>query len=245
LRVRGLIHTSVLVGAAVLVTAAVASTAVVIAGSTVLAVQPSTPRDRVVPLSLPTEGRPLRVTVLGTSLISPSRHRWPDQLAGRLGERLGLPVEVTRVTRSGATSVWGEAQVGVVVAGDPDLVLVELAVNDADVRDGLSIESSVERHEAILRGLRHAHPSRAVVLLTMNPASGPRSWTRPFLSRYYAEYVDLAQRCDVGLVDLYARWLTLPTADRDLVDGLHPTDATASRMIVDPVVDALEEAVVR
>ena len=115
-------------------------------------------------------------------------------------------------------------------------------MNDADVRNHLTVSASVARHERLLTGLRAGRPEATVVLLTMSPASGPRGWARPFLSRYYAAYVGLAQRNDAGLVDLYPRWTALPAGDRDLADGLHPSDAAATRVITGPVVDALAAA---
>lgn len=230
-------------GAVLLVAAVTASCVVVVLGATVLAVVPVELRDRATPPARTPAGRPLRVTVLGTSLSADGRYRWPDEVGAELGRRLHRPVEVLRVAQAGATSTWGADQTARVLATDPDVVLVELAVNDADVRHGLTISASARCHERVLRDLRSARPETTVVLLTMNPASGPRAWARPFLSRYYAAYVALAQRHDTGLVDLYARWTALPEVRRELGDGLHPSDDAASRVIVGPVVEALAAAV--
>jgi acyl-CoA thioesterase-1 len=232
-----------LVGGAALLAAALACSSVVVAlGATVLAVEPAAPRDRAAPASASPAGRPLRLTVLGTSLSSAGRYRWPDEVGAQLSARIGRPVEVHRVAQPGATSTWGTAQVERVVATRPDIVVVELAVNDADVRHHLTVGASVSRHERVLTGLAAARPEATVVLLTMSPASGPRAWVRPFLSRYYAAYVALAQRCDVGLVDLYPRWNALPATERELNDGLHPSDAAATRVVVGPLVDSLASA---
>lgn len=210
-------------------------------GATVQSIEPTERRDRAVPAF--TEGPgPLRITVLGTSLSSSGRYQWPDEVGVQLSTQIGRPVEVHRVTHPGATSTWGVEQIGRVLETDPDIVLIEFAVNDADARHLMTVSGSVARHEQILTALMCGGHDVTVVLLTMSPASGPRAWVRPFLSRYYAEYVDIAQRYDTGLVDLYARWGALPDADFELDDGLHPSDSAATSVIVAPVVDALASA---
>jgi acyl-CoA thioesterase-1 len=215
---------------------------VVALGATVLAIEPTEPRDRAVPTSIQGEG-PLRVTVLGTSLSSAGRYQWPDVVGARLSTRIGRPVEISRVTQSGATSAWGAGQINRVLKTNPDVVLVEFAVNDADARHLLTVGDSVARHERILTALKSGGHEPVVVLLTMNPAFGPRAWVRPFLSRYYEEYVGLSQRADTGLVDLFARWGVLPEAAYEMHDGLHPSDSAATHVIVGPVVDALANAI--
>lgn len=214
---------------------------IVILGKTILAIEPAAPRDRAAP-SLNASHGPLRITVLGTSLSSASRYRWPDEVGVQLASRTGRRVDVQRLAQAGASSTWGSQQIEQVLRTDPDIVLVEFSVNDADIRHHLTVRASIAQHEDILAGLQASGRKITVVLLTMNPASGPRAWIRPLLSRYYAAYVHLAQRYDAGLVDLYARWLALPVADRELTDGLHPSDATATSVIVDPVVSALSLA---
>jgi len=232
-----------LVGGAALLAATVAcSSVVVVLGATVLAVEPAAPRDRAAPAFVSPEGRPLQVTVLGTSLSSASRYRWPDEVGAELSRRIARPVEVHRVAQPGGTSTWGTTQIERVAATRPDVVVVELSVNDADVRHHLSVRDSVARHESILDGLASARPEASVVLVTMSPAVGPRAWARPFLSRYYAAYVALAQRHDAGLVDLYPRWNALPADERELGDGLHPSDTAATRVVVGPVVGILAAA---
>lgn len=226
-----------------LLAAAIAGPAfVVVLGATALAVVPADPRDRAAPSLTSRTSDPLRITVLGTSLSSSSRYRWPDEVGVSLARRIGRAVEVRRVAQPGATSSWGADQVDRVLETEPDVVLVELAINDADVRNRVSVPGSLEQHERTLAGLGAGARAPVVVLLTMNPATGPRAWARPFLSRYYAGYVGLAERYDTGLVDLYARWCAVPADGRDLPDGLHPTDSAASSVIVEPVVDVVARA---
>ena len=237
-----MVRLTLVCAAAVLAATIVGACVVVFLGATVMAIEPAEPRDRPAPPLMGPEDEPLRVTVLGTSLSSASRYHWPDEVADQLSSRIGRVVEVRRVALPGATSTWGTRQVDRVIATRPDVVLIELAVNDADVRRHLSVRASTAHHENILTGLRAGRPETTIVLLTMNPASGVRAWARPFLSRYYAQYVQLAERHDTGLVDLYPRWNALSASERDLSDGLHPSDEAATRVLVEPVVQTLADA---
>ena len=209
--------------------------------ATVLDIGATKPRDRAVP-AFRDGPDSLRITVLGTSLSSANRYQWPDIVGARVSTRLGRPVNVERITQPGATSAWGVDQIDRVLATNPDIVLVEFAVNDADARNFLTVGGSMAQHEQIFVALRSRGHKPAVVLLTMNPAFGPRAWLRPFLSRYYAEYVALAERNDTGMVDLYARWRAFPDAALHFNDGLHPSDTAATLVIVGPVVDAITRA---
>lgn len=195
---------------------------------------PRSPRD--IPLPALSEhgaiqgDSPLRLTILGTSLTA--LYDWPvlvqDQLA-----RCPTPVLITTVARPGATSPWGLEQIAAVLATDPDIVLIEFAANDADIRDGLWPGQSREVLEKIITDLRATDPAPALALMTMNPAQGPRGWMRPTQGAQARMYHDLAQAQSVGLVDFYPRWQALPRSERGLrADGLHPDAQVAQRLIV-------------
>lgn len=204
---------------------------------------PSAPTDRpAAPLgaSGPASGAALRLAVFGTSLTANAD--WPEALAGALAECLGRPVNLARIARAGAGSGWAADQIGRVAEGNPDIVLIEFAINDADLHDGLWLGESIANHRALIAGLRAQAPGARLVLMTMNPAQGLRGLLRPRLTRYYATYRDLAMETDIGLIDLYPRWLALSPGARGLRDGLHPDAATARGVIVPvalPVLAAL------
>ena len=139
---------------------------------------------------------PERVVVLGTSLSA--RSDWPRALEAALTGCLGRPVSVEVVARPGATSAWGLAQVGRVAAMDPEVVIVELAVNDADILDGLRLDRSRAVHDTLLAEIAALAPGARVLLMTMNHARGPRGWARPRLAAYYAFYPRLAKRHGAG-----------------------------------------------
>lgn len=184
----------------------------------------------------------LRITVLGTSLTA--LYDWPARVGRRLEACPGGPVRVTTLARPGASVAWGREQVAAVLASDPDILLVEFTINDADLRDGLGVARSRALHLDLVGALRHARPDLAIALMTMSPASGPRGWLRPRLGTRYREYRLLAQEAGLGLIDLYPRWMALPRSGRGLGgDGLHPEEAVAAALIVPVVADYLAVAV--
>lgn len=205
--------------------------AIAVIGLGLLATRPSV-EVRDLPLQpWPTGAVPERIVAFGTSLTA--GNAWPDRLTMALTECFGRSVEVARIAAPGAGSLWGVSAVPQVIALAPDLVLIEFAINDADLRDGVRRSVSRTQHIAVIDALAVALPDARVVLLTMSPAYGPRGWMRPRLARYYADVAALAAERDLGLIDLYPRWQT-DGARADLPDGLHPTNEATER-IVDPV----------
>ncbi len=173
------------------------------------------PADRPLPVAkLP--NHPLRIVALGTSLTA--RAFWPERLAADLTSCLGHPVQVGRVARPGARSDWALEQVERVLAAAPDIVVIEFAINDADLLDGVSVDTSVTRHLQLVGRLTKGLSAPAIVLMTTNPvAPGWRTLQRPRLGAYYAAYRGLAAQTNSGLADIWPRWTDGPGGD-----GLHP-----------------------
>lgn len=187
------------------------------------------PQDRSVALPPPTEDG-LQIVVLGTSLSH--REIWPTALAEALTACWGHPVPMTVIARPGAAVDWGLTQVAQVAGAQPDIVLVEFAINDADLRDGHSLGAARRLHGQLLTELQTALPEAAIVLMTMSPAHGLRGLMRPRLGAHYLQYRTLAETYDVGLIDLFPHWLALPRAARGLqADGLHPDPQVAADLI--------------
>jgi lysophospholipase L1-like esterase len=195
------------------------------------------PLDRPALPPMSASDAPLRLAVFGTSLTAGSQ--WPEAVAAALERCLGRPMELVRIARPGAGSGWGRRQVPLVVRARPDLVLIEFAINDADLRDGIGRVAAVANHRAILAALAEGLPQARFVLMTMSPAEGLRGLLRPGLARHYAAYQKIAAEAGVGLVDFYPRWRALPRAARRLDDGLHPADAAAQEVIVPVLVPYL------
>ncbi len=197
------------------------------------------PQDRALPpLAIPAApGAPLRIVALGTSLTA--YYDWPDRLSTALGACLARPVEVSVVAKGGMGSAWGLEHVASVAAMAPDIVLVEFAVNDADLRLMTPLSASTQTHRQIVAELRAARPGARIVLMTMSPARGLRGLLRPRLARHYASYRPLAADLDTGLVDLYPRWLARPDPAAGMGDGVHPDREVAAGVILPVLVPYL------
>ncbi|MBE3639505.1 SGNH/GDSL hydrolase family protein [Mangrovicoccus algicola] len=193
---------------------------------------PPPPGDRpIAPLSLSAmPERPVRIVAFGSSLTRSSP--WPVELEGELADCLDHPVEVLRIARSGAGSAWGLQAVNEVVAAGPDLVLVEFAINDADLLDGVSLRRGKAQHAALIARLQETVAPGHVVLLTMNPVGGLHAALRAPLARHYAQLGELADRHGAALADLYGDWMARPAAQRRFADGLHPAPHQVRQVVL-------------
>lgn len=182
----------------------------------------------------------LTLLALGTSLTA--NYQWPHELARQLSRCLARKVDIEILAVAGANSNQAAKQFSSRMNRRPDIVLVEFAINDADLLDGIDLDKSRSNLKALLGRIREDVPGAHVVLMTMNPAFGPRGWVRPQLIKYYQVYRELASNHDVALVDLAPTWSeTLAATDYkvQLPDGLHPTQTAASRIILPAVLNKI------
>ena len=177
---------------------------------------------------------PLRITVLGTSLSH--NELWTASLETALETCLG-PSQVTVIARPGAGVQWGLSQITAVAETAPDLVLVEFAINDADLREGRTRAQANAQTQTLFQRLAETLPTVSLVEMTMSPASRLRGVLRPSLAARYDDVITRAQDGPHGAIDLYTRWLALPPGQRGLADGLHPDPQIAETVTVPPVRD--------
>lgn len=215
----------------------VPAAAVVLGGLAPDLLRQGPPADVALPL-LPLREGTVRLAVLGTSLSA--RATWPDAVEGRLEACLGRGVEVVRLARPGATSGWGVEQIGAVRALRPDLGIIEFAVNDGDVLDGLSLSRSAANHAALVGALRGQ--GAGVLLLTTNPVGRLAAWKRPLLPVYQDIYPGLAQRSGAGLFDGERRWRQVKGWRAGLTDGVHPDPAVEARLYAAPMAQLIARA---
>lgn len=188
------------------------------------------PADLALP-PMPGRGVPVRIVALGTSLTA--RANWPQEVEQLLDRCLVAGADMTRIARPGATSAWGVAQAGVAAAGQADLVIVEFAINDGDLLDGLSRARSRSNHETLIRALQTQ--GAAVLLVTTNPVGRLAAVKRPLLPVYQDIYPALAQEFGTGLFDGERRWRQLAGWRNALPDGVHPDPAVEARLFAVPM----------
>ncbi|MCX8507728.1 MAG: SGNH/GDSL hydrolase family protein, partial [Rhodobacteraceae bacterium] len=180
---------------------------------------------------------PVRIALLGTSLTDHAL--WPDRVTQRLAT-CGITAFIDRHARPGANSRWGRSVAAELAQSAPDIILIEFAINDADLHDGLSLSDSADSHADILRQLRQPSPADpAIFLLTTNPVSGWARLLRPRLAAYQALYGRLATQYQTGLVDGYGRWLATPGWADQLLDHLHPAPERESAILTPAITLAI------
>lgn len=219
--------------------AAIALPGVAVVAFLLLARGEDTAPQDIAPAPRAVPDRPLRLTAFGTSLTR--NGVWPEAVAETLAACLGRPVAVARVAEAGVNSGWGVEQAAAVAATAPDLVLIEFAINDADLRDGVGIRQSQANLRAILALLSGTRTEALPVIASTSPATGLRGWARPFLGRYEAAARNVAAESGAGFFDGAARWRAV-LAPGDLPDGLHPA-AEAERRVLVPALTAYLGAV--
>jgi acyl-CoA thioesterase-1 len=173
------------------------------------------------------------IVVFGTSLSGPP-YIWPDTLGAALATCRGTPVEIIRIAKPGAGSDWAKTQTAPVITAQPDLIIIEFAINDADLFDGISRAESHENHRAILTEFTQALPQTQILLVTTGPVQGMQRIKRYFLGRYFRVYSSLSAEFDTGLIHTHSHW---PTAS--LPDGLHPQNGDANAVMVPQLLETL------
>jgi acyl-CoA thioesterase-1 len=189
--------------------------------------------------ALAQSGETVKVVTLGTSLSA--RGGWQEPLSRSLAACLNSDVTVVNLAKSGMTSEWGLAQIDKVIAERPDIVLVEFAVNDADVTEFTSLSRSAANMAQIISALRESETKPAVYVMAMNPVSGLRGMIRPFLGQYEEMHASVARRLGAGFIDHRPAWARLSDEEiaEAIADGTHPEPVTAARVIVPGLVHAL------
>ncbi|MCX7819945.1 MAG: SGNH/GDSL hydrolase family protein [Kiritimatiellae bacterium] len=192
-----------------------------------------------------------RWVVYGSS-ISTERVRWaPWRACG------GAWVAVLRSTRPDIEvlnrSGWGWTSRDAVrafgprvLALQPDGVLIEFAINDADERRRCTLEESSDHLTTLLRALAGTNPASRAVVMIPPPPSGRYAPTRPRFSDYAAVWRRTAADHHAALADLAAGWEAFVAAHPGgesacRPDGLHPASAAAD-WIASVVSSAIDSA---
>lgn len=190
-------------------------------------------RDQIAIVKMDMIDRALTVVVFGTSLGK--RAEWTKGLRDELADCLGTDVDLTIHARGGANSTDGLSSISDLGRNLPDVALIEYAMNDADIVDGVSLHTSIINHRRMIAALRTDRRDVAVVLIATNPVRGLQNLKRPRLKEYYAALADLAGQEEVSFFDGTARWTKRDLVKTGLPDGIHPDPAVEANIYVPSV----------
>lgn len=185
-------------------------------------------------------GKHQTIVAYGTSLTAAGS--WVKQVQGALDHRYPQLATLVNSGGSGCWSQWGVDNLQErVLAHHPDAVIIEFAVNDAVARFNCSVQQSRTNLESMLTRILAGNPDCTIFLMTTTPADAYATGHfshRENIAAYYDMYRAVARQRNLGLIDLYPRWLSLqqadkPTFTRYIPDSIHPSEE-GCRSIVTP-----------
>ena len=182
-----------------------------------------------------------RILLVGTSLTA--RGNWAAPLARALAVRNCPDVAVEVLARPGANSAWGEAALAARLANGtslPGTVVIEFTGNDASLIRGLSLTASDISHRRMIEMVQRS--GAVAVLLVISPSFGRKRLERPGFDGYRRLYRDIATAADAGFIDTTAGFRSSAASRRRALipDGLHPTPAALTQLMVPALAAFLE-----
>jgi len=143
------------------------------------------------------------------------------------------------------SSDWGVANLDeLVIANEPDTVLIEFGINDAALASNMSVEKSEENLTNMINRILAAKAGTEIVLMTMNRPYGVHLTMRPEIDRYYEMYRAVAKERGLLLIDHDANWNALRVKDPGLFqtyvpDGIHPSPEGCRAVVTPALLEAL------
>jgi lysophospholipase L1-like esterase len=162
---------------------------------------------------------------------------WVRLLRDALNSKRHQNILLTNASRWGATSDWGRRYLKKrVLKYDPHSVILEFAINDADINREISLHQAGENLNEMIRQIRRYHPSCIIFVMTMNPCTGRYADLRPDLTDYYEMYRYYADAHNLPLIDLepvWKRWMSENSGRiaEFLPDGIHPSPQASAELI--------------
>lgn len=173
------------------------------------------------------KGEKQTIVVYGTSL-SARPDGWTAMLQDRINAIYPGTVEVINSARSAMWSTWGVQNLDErVLSKQPDMVLIEFAMNDAYLPYKTSKEVCRINLEYMIDRIEEANPHCEIVLQVMNMPIAEHLEQRPQINVYYDVYRKVAKKRKLKLIDHYTYWKDIlkqgEVVFRKYVpDGIHP-----------------------
>lgn len=184
-------------------------------------------------------GKPIRVVVLGDSLVAgfmlPPQAAFPVQLGYALKGN-GFDVEIANAGVSGDTTAGGLERFEWAVPIGTDALILELGANDA--LRGLDPKIARENLDRILAKCKE----RGVEVL-MAGMKAPQNWGEDYAARFDAMYRELAAAHAVALYPFFLDGVVLDPK-LNLGDGLHPNPRGVA-VIVERILPAVKDLLQR
>lgn len=158
---------------------------------------------------------------------------YPAQLQRRLDE-LDYRYRVINAGVSGDTTAGGLRRVPWVLAGKPDIVILELGANDG--LRGLSLEQTKNNLSSTIQQLQQA--GATVILAGMKL---PPNYGQDYTKGFEAIYPALAKQYRLPLIPFFLEGVAA-SSTLNQADGIHPTKA-GYRIIVEQVIKTLGPAI--
>ncbi|MBU2677978.1 MAG: SGNH/GDSL hydrolase family protein [Gammaproteobacteria bacterium] len=189
------------------------------------------------------------IVIYGTSLSaehSPFFWRrcggyWVTMLRQSVCQRHPGETLLTNASRWGAHSRWALKHMRSRVSiHEPHVLLLEFAINDADMRNRISVTESEKNIESMIGLALDSNASCDIWVLTSHIPRGRHVSVRPALADYYAMYESVAERNDVGLIDLHRKWGGTAPDRKYIPDGIHTNELAARDVILPGVLAHLD-----
>ncbi len=186
-------------------------------------------------------GKHQTIVVYGTSL-SASPEGWPSMLEKEIDNRYPSLIKVENMAKGAMWSTWGVQNLDErVLSKNPDLVLIEFAINDAYLPYKTSPKACRINLEYMIDRIQDQNPKCDVVIQIMNMPTGIHFHEhRPDFETYNTVYRQVAKKRKLLLIDHTTYWKPilekgLPEYLKLVPDGIHPAE-TAWRTLVTPYI---------
>lgn len=176
--------------------------------------------------------KPVRIVVFGDSLTYGFQLAQGDSFPVKLQQRLlkdGYRTEVINMSVPGETTSGGVARLPSVLAARPDVVLLELGINDAlrgiDIK---IINDNLHRLVSMLIKDDKGNPTSIYVMLIGMKA--PPSMGYSYTAQFYEVYKAVAKYQKVAIYPFLLEGIA-GRSELNLADGMHPNSAGVDLMV--------------
>lgn len=152
------------------------------------------------------KGEKQTIVVYGTSL-SANPKGWSAMLQDSINAIYPGAVEVINSARGAMWSTWGVQNLDErVLSKNPDMVLIEFAMNDAYLPYKTSLKVCRINLEYMIDRIEDAYPQCEIILQVMNMPIAEPLKQRPRINEYYDIYRKVAKKRKLQLIDHYTYW---------------------------------------